>query len=75
KKIFDEMLSKNLFVAFWGYPEKIGSKSVDGGVKVDIREENEGDGGDGKVDMKGLAKNVDVEEVEKVLKVRFLQFS
>lgn len=32
-------------------------------------EDDEGEGGGGRVDMKVLAKNVDVQEMEKVLKV------
>lgn len=48
---------------------------VDGGVKADETEEDEGEGGGGKVDMKVLAKNVDVTEMEKVLKVGFYQFA
>jgi hypothetical protein len=31
--------------------------------------EDEGEGGGGKVDMKALAKNVDLKEMERVLKV------
>lgn len=43
---------------------------ADGGVKADEAEnEDEGEAGGGKVDMKVLAKGVDVQEVEKVLKV------
>ncbi|KAG6810417.1 hypothetical protein H0H92_011956, partial [Tricholoma furcatifolium] len=68
RKAFDEMLSENSFVEFWGRLGKIGGEGVDGGVKADETEGDEGEGGGGKVDMKALAKNVDVEEVEKVLK-------
>lgn len=69
RKAFDEMLTENSFVEFWGRLGKIGGEGVDGGVKADEVEGDEGEGGGGKVDMKALAKNVDVGEVEKVLKV------
>jgi hypothetical protein len=68
RKAFDEMLAENSFVEFWGRLSKIGGEGVDGGVKADDPEEDEGEGGGGKVDMKALARNVDVEEMEKVLK-------
>ncbi|KAF7355280.1 Transcription elongation regulator 1 [Mycena sanguinolenta] len=74
---FDEMLAENSFVEFWGKLKKIGGEGVDGGVKADEGEnEDEGEGGGGKVDMKVLAKGVDVEEVEKVLKndKRYIMF-
>jgi hypothetical protein len=66
---FDEMLAENSFVEFWGRLGKIGGEGVDGGVKADEMEDDEGEGGGGKVDMKVLAKSVDVGEMEKVLKV------
>ncbi|KAJ6613474.1 peptide-binding protein [Mycena sp. CBHHK59/15] len=69
RKAFDEMLAENSFVDFWGKLRKIGGEGVDGGVKADELEEDEGEGGGGKVDMKILAKSVDVIEIEKVLKV------
>lgn len=70
RKDFDEMLGENSFVEFWGRLRKIGGEGVDGGVKADEMEEDEGEAGGGKVDMKVLAQSVDVQEVEKVLKVR-----
>lgn len=72
RKAFDEMLAENSFVEFWGRLGKIGGEGVEGGVKVDEdgMAEDEGAGGGGKVDMKALAKNVDVQEIERVLKVR-----
>ncbi|KAG6817393.1 hypothetical protein H0H87_009037 [Tephrocybe sp. NHM501043] len=76
RKAFDEMLGENSFVEFWGRLGKIGGEGVDGGVKADDDEGGEGEGGGGKVDMKALAKNVDVGEVEKVLKndKRYIMF-
>ncbi|KAG6919444.1 hypothetical protein DXG01_006327 [Tephrocybe rancida] len=76
RKAFDEMLGENSFVEFWGRLGKIGGEGVDGGVKADEAEGDEGEGGGGKVDMKVLAKNVDVGEVEKVLKndKRYIMF-
>ena len=69
KKAFDEMLNESSFVEFWGRLGKIGGEGVDGGVKADDADGEDGEGGGGKVDMKALAKNINVEEVEKVLKV------
>ncbi|KAF8757667.1 FF domain [Rhizoctonia solani] len=45
-------------------------EGINGGVPIDgdDEENEEGEGGGGKVDMKALAKNVDVSEMEKVLK-------
>ncbi|KAG8738178.1 hypothetical protein FRC10_007171, partial [Ceratobasidium sp. 414] len=64
---FDAMLGENSFVEFWGRLAKIGGEGVGGGVPAEEDEEDEGEGGGGKVDMKALAKNVDVSEMEKVL--------
>jgi heat shock protein 90kDa beta len=69
RKAFDEMLAENSFVEFWGRLGKIGGEGVDGGVKADEIGDDEGEGGGGKVDMKVLAKSVDVGDMEKVLKV------
>ncbi|KAJ3741155.1 Hsp90 protein-domain-containing protein [Lentinula detonsa] len=67
RKVFDEMLSENAFVEFWGRLGKIGGEGVDGGVKAD-EDDVESQGLGTNVDMKALAKNVDVEEIEKVLR-------
>ena len=66
---FDEMLGENSFVEFWGRLGKIGGEGVNSSVKIDGDDIGEDDGEE-KVDMKALAKNVDVREMEKVLKVR-----
>lgn len=66
------MLSENSFVEFWGRLGKLGGEGVDGGVKADDTGEDEGEGGGGKVDMKVLAKKVDLEEMEKVLRVSYM---
>jgi len=68
RQAFDEMLSENSFVEFWGRLGKLGGEGVEGGVKADDTGEDEGEGGGGKVDMKVLAKKVDLEEMEKVLR-------
>ena len=76
RKAFDEMLHENSFVEFWGRLGKLGGESVEGGVKRDDGgDEDEGEGGGGNVDMKKLAKSVDITEIEKVLKVRVRHFS
>ncbi|KAF5370090.1 hypothetical protein D9758_001067 [Tetrapyrgos nigripes] len=75
---FDEMLSENSFVEFWGRLRKIGGEGVDGGVKADEEglAEDEGEFSGGKVDMKSLAKSVDIQEMVKVLKndKRYIMF-
>ena len=60
RRQFKEMLAENSFVEFWGRLGKLGGDGVDGGVKADDLGEDEGEGGGGKVDMKALAKTVDV---------------
>lgn len=74
RQAFDEMLSENAFVEFWGRLGKIGGDGVDGGVAAEDLGEDEGEGGGGKVDMKALAKNVDLKEMERVLKASHLTF-
>ena len=66
---FDEMLGENSFVEFWGRLGKIGGEGVNSSVKIDSDDIGEGDGEE-KVDMKALAKNVDIRDMEKVLQVR-----
>ncbi|KIP08319.1 hypothetical protein PHLGIDRAFT_18947 [Phlebiopsis gigantea 11061_1 CR5-6] len=72
RKAFDEMLSENSFVEFWGRLGKIGGQGVDKTIKADdIGEDDEE-----LVDMKVLAKSVDLNEVVKVLRndKRYLTF-
>jgi hypothetical protein len=66
---FDKMMSENSFVEFWGRLGKIGGESVNSGLQMDGEDIGEGGDGDEKVDMKALAKTVDIKEMEKVLKV------
>ncbi|KAJ8455308.1 hypothetical protein ONZ51_g12521 [Trametes cubensis] len=62
---FDQMLSENSFVEFWGRLGKMDAK----GVNVSIKNEDLGDDEEEEqVDMKALAKNVDLKEMIKVLK-------
>ena len=65
RQAFDDMLAENAFVEFWGRLGKIGGKGVDEGIRADdIGEDDEQ-----LVDMKALAKTVDLKEMIKVLKV------
>ena len=66
---FDEMLAENAFVEFWGRLGKIGGQGVDKTIKVD--DLGEEDDEESMVDMKALARTVDLKEMVKVLKVRF----
>ncbi|KAI9513344.1 Hsp90 protein-domain-containing protein [Russula earlei] len=69
RKAFDDMLHENSFVEFWGRLSKLGGEGADGGVKRDDDDDDdEGEAGGGNVDMKKLAKSVDITEMEKVLK-------
>lgn len=70
RKAFDEMLAENAFVEFWGRLGKMGGEGADGGVAAEDLGDDEGEGFGGKVDMKALARNVDLEDIIKVLKVR-----
>ncbi|OCH90979.1 hypothetical protein OBBRIDRAFT_729724 [Obba rivulosa] len=70
---FDQMLQENAFVEFWGRLGKIGGKGVDESIKADdlgddVEEEQ--------VDMKALAKTVDLKEMIRVLQndKRYLVF-
>ncbi|TFY72957.1 hypothetical protein EVG20_g20 [Dentipellis fragilis] len=77
RKAFDEMLQENSFVEFWGRLKQIGGEGAEGGVKRDDTvDEDEGEAGGGNVDMKALAKNVDITYMEKVLKndKRYIMF-
>ncbi|KAI0650305.1 hypothetical protein C8Q79DRAFT_902891 [Trametes meyenii] len=70
---FDQMLGENSFVEFWGRLGKIGGKGVDTTIKnEDLGDDDEEE----QVDMKALAKNVDLKEIIKVLKndKRYLVF-
>ncbi|CAA7259746.1 unnamed protein product [Cyclocybe aegerita] len=71
---FDQMLSENSFVEFWGRLGKIGTEKLDGGLKIE--DDDIGEGEEEKVDMKVLAKNVDIGDMEKVLKYdrRYIMF-
>lgn len=70
RKAFDEMLAENSFVEFWGRLGKIGGQGVDKTIKADdIGEDDEEI-----VDMKALAKTVDLNEVVKVLRVGLRSF-
>ena len=68
RKAFDEMMGENSFVEFWGRLGKIGGAGVDSSIQNDDIGEEENEDGD-RVDMKKLAKGVDVKEIVKVLKV------
>ena len=68
RKAFDGMLGENAFVEFWGRLGKIGGAGVDSSIQNDDIGEEENEDGD-RVDMKKLAKAVDVKEIVKVLKV------
>ncbi|KAI0824787.1 hypothetical protein BC628DRAFT_1377732 [Trametes gibbosa] len=71
---FDQMLGENSFVEFWGRLGKMGGK----GVSVSIKNEDLGDDDEEEqVDMKALAKSVDLNEMIKVLKndKRYLVFN
>lgn len=69
RKAFNDMLAENAFVEFWGRLGKLGGEGVDGGVKAEELDGDDGEGFGGKVDMKALAKNVDLNDIVKVLRV------
>ena len=67
------MLNENAFVEFWGRVRKM-QEGGEGGMKVEVDDEDlagEGHGDDEReqADLKTLAKSVDVQEIERVLKV------
>lgn len=70
---FQEMLYENAFVEFWGRVRKM-QESGDGGMKVEVNDEDlageeRGDDDREQADLKTLARSVDVQEIERVLKV------
>jgi len=67
---FDQMLSENSFVEFWGRLGKLGTEALANDLKIE--DDDLGEDSEQKVDMKTLAKNVDIHEMEKVLKVRLV---
>ncbi|CAL1700963.1 unnamed protein product [Somion occarium] len=69
RREFDEMLNENAFVEFWGRLGKIGGKGVDESIKAD----DIGEDSEEIVDMKVLAKTVDLKEMVKNDK-RYLNF-
>ncbi|KAL1747435.1 hypothetical protein HDZ31DRAFT_31825 [Schizophyllum fasciatum] len=75
---FDAMLAENAFVEFWGRLGKLGGEGAGAGagVAADALPEGEGEFGGGAVDMKALARGVDVREIVKVIKndKRYLDF-
>lgn len=66
---FQDMLNENAFVEFWGRVRKMREEG-EGGIKVEIGAEDLAGEEDesGKIDLKTLAKRVDVQEIERVLK-------
>ena len=71
RKAFDQMMGENSFVEFWGRLGKIGGAGVDSSIQNDDIGEMDDEDGE-RVDMKKLAKAVDVKEIVKVLKVCLL---
>lgn len=74
EKDFLEMLGENAFVEFWGRLRKMqeeGDRKGAQGMNVEVAADDlAGEEGDAeKVDLKTLAKNIDVREIERVLKV------
>lgn len=72
RQAFDEMLAENSFVEFWGRLGKMGENVLESFVKVE--DDDIGELDDDKVDMKTLAKSINIGEMEKVLKVGLVQF-
>lgn len=74
---FDEMLNENSFVEFWGRLSKMNDVKLDQGLQIGhedlIGEEDESAN---KIDMKALAKTVDIDEMVKVLRrdKRYIMF-
>ena len=68
RQAFDAMLTENSFVDFWGRLRKMANE-VDNHLKIE--DDDIGEIEDEKVDMKTLAKGVDLHDVAKVLKVGY----
>ncbi|KAF5331523.1 hypothetical protein D9611_007685 [Ephemerocybe angulata] len=68
RKAFDEMLNENSFVEFWGRLSKMSDIKLDQGLQITSEDIGEDDEGANKIDMKALAKTVDIGEMVKVLR-------
>jgi len=66
RKAFEDMMSENSFLEFWGRLDKIGGKGLDETIQNDDIGEEDDD--NERVDMKKLAKAVDVSGIKSVLK-------
>jgi len=76
------MMNENAFVQFWGGMRKAEGEGEEerrlrkgggglGGNEESDSEEEEGEEGGGKGDLMGMAKKIDLREIEAVLKVSF----
>lgn len=73
------MLGENSFVKFWGGLQKKRTETEEerrkrkgggvGGNESSDSEEDEGEEGGGKADLAGMAKQIDLEQIERVLSV------
>lgn len=70
RREFDQMLGENSFVEFWGRMRK--KKLDEAALKVEADEmgEGEGLGEGGAADLTALAKQIDLNEIKAVLRVR-----
>lgn len=72
RREFDTMLGENSFVEFWGRMRKKTLDEEARGVREDEMEEGEGMGDGGAADLTVLAKQIDLEEIKSVLRVRLV---
>ncbi|RXW25137.1 hypothetical protein EST38_g706 [Candolleomyces aberdarensis] len=68
RQAFDEMMSENSFVEFWGRLSKMQEVKLGQGLQITSEDIGEDDEEGNKIDMKALAKTVDIGEMVKVLK-------
>ena len=71
RQAFDEMLNENSFVEFWGRLSKMSDVKLDQGLQI-TNEDIDDDEVTNKIDMKTLAKTVDIGEMVKVLRVSLI---
>ncbi|TFK28756.1 HSP90-domain-containing protein [Coprinopsis marcescibilis] len=68
RRAFDEMLTENSFVEFWGRLSKMKDVTLDQGLQVTSEDIGEDDEPVNQLNMKALAQSVDIGEMVKVLK-------
>lgn len=70
RRAFSELLKENAFFTFWAGQKKAEQRDKEKGFGMEDEDsDDEGEGGGGKANLKDMANQIDMKEVESVLKV------